>query len=59
MFVKTLIVSDFDKNLTQSVAHNYVSKYFLPLHFAVGQMLSKSCYDLEEYLVGKNIVNKT
>ena len=50
-FGKKLIAFDFDENLTQSVAQvtiwYHVSKDFLPLHFAVSQVLSVSEYDLK------------
>ena len=50
-FGKTLITSDFDEKLTQSVAQltmwYHVSKDFLPLHFVIGQVLLISGYDLE------------
>ena len=50
-FGKTLIGFDFDEKLTQSIAQvtmwYHVSKDFLPLHFAVDQVLSVSGYDLE------------
>ena len=50
-FEKTLIAFYFDKRLTPSVAEvtmqYHVSKDFLPLHFAVDQLLSISGYDLE------------
>ena len=50
-FGKTLIAFDLYEKLTKSVAQvtiqYHVSKDFLPLHFAVGQVLSISGYDLE------------
>ena len=48
---KTLIAFDFDEKLKQGDAQvtmwYHVSKDFLPLHFAVGQVLSISGYNLE------------
>ena len=47
IFRKTLIAFDFDEKLSQSVAQYNASKNFLGLHFAVGQVLSISAYDLK------------
>ena len=48
---KTLIAFDFDEKLKQGDVQvtmwYHVSKDFLPLHFAVGQVLSISGYNLE------------
>ena len=49
-FGKTLVVIDFDEKVTETVAQiikYHMSKYFLSQHFAVGQGLSVSAYDLE------------
>ena len=47
IFRKTLIAFDFDEKPSQSVAQYNVSKNLLGLHFAVGQVLSSSGYDLK------------
>ena len=47
MFWKTLIAFNFDESVAQVTMQHHVSKDFLPLHFAVGQVLSISGYDLE------------
>ena len=49
-FGKTLIAFDFNEKLTQSIAQvtiNIMCGDFLPLYFAVDQVLSVSGYDLE------------
>ena len=62
-FGKTLVAIDFDEKVTETVAQiikYHMSKDFLSLHFAVGQGLSLSGYDLEigKYRVRKNMVVK-
>ena len=46
-FGKTLVAFVFDEKLMESNYVYYVSKDFLPLHVAVGQVLSISGYELQ------------
>ena len=61
--MRICFVTDFDEKVTQSVAQiikYHMSKDFLSLHFAVGQRLSVSGYDLENgRMPWKNVELKT